>query len=315
MSLVLLSPTKVIFDFMFYFIQFLSLFCKVCSKFKFAVPFMRRINALKDSCIEKRLLPIVRIASKEVSYFEVEPSNNVWVLWLQGEEDLPELIKMCINSMHLWMKDWDVTVLSSSNLFQFTNLSEDIIKKYKRGLITRTHMSDIIRANLLFRHGGLWLDATVLLTGRFPKFDKKKYWTIKSNPDLSVSCVSKARWNGSIMYCPKGHFFVQYMSLCYRLYWEKYNKLIDYFLIDYFTDMALIEMPSYKKEFDTIPIYPYDINKLNRLLDKSIRDVDIYQILNKETIQKFQRRNEHKSMLLDGNKTVYEWLLNNNNCQ
>lgn len=36
-----------------------------------------------------------------------------------------------------------------------------IEEKWKRGVITHTHMTDLLRLELLIRYGGTWIDATV----------------------------------------------------------------------------------------------------------------------------------------------------------
>ena len=43
--------------------------------------------------------------------------------------------------------------------------------KYKKGIFTRTHFSDILRLELLTKYGGTWIDASVLIT----KFDSRFY--------------------------------------------------------------------------------------------------------------------------------------------
>lgn len=37
-----------------------------------------------------------------------------------------------------------------------------------KNIISNTHMSDIIRNDILIKNGGLWIDSTVLLTDNIP---------------------------------------------------------------------------------------------------------------------------------------------------
>ena len=43
------------------------------------------------------------------------------------------------------------------------------MEKFSRGYISRTHLSDMIRLNLLYLYGGAWLDATVLVSNDIPE--------------------------------------------------------------------------------------------------------------------------------------------------
>ena len=98
-----------------------------------------------------------------------EHSNIIWVCWLQGEENAPEIIKACIASMRKWAKGYEIRLITDKNLLEYVNIPEYIIRKYQEGKITFTHFSDILRTCLLYEHGGIWIDSTVLLTGELPK--------------------------------------------------------------------------------------------------------------------------------------------------
>ena len=93
------------------------------------------------------------------------PSDRVWVLWLQGMDNAPELVRACHNSLLEYLPDKQVTVLSEKTLDDFVDLPGYIRDKHKAGKIPMAQYSDLIRANLLVNHGGAWVDSTVLLTG------------------------------------------------------------------------------------------------------------------------------------------------------
>ena len=46
----------------------------------------------------------------------------------------------------------------------YVTFTDEIINKFNSGKIDYTHMSDILRAELLYRYGGMWIDATYLVT-------------------------------------------------------------------------------------------------------------------------------------------------------
>uniref|UniRef100_UPI001F4D6F29 capsular polysaccharide synthesis protein n=1 Tax=Rosenbergiella australiborealis TaxID=1544696 RepID=UPI001F4D6F29 len=90
----------------------------------------------------------------------IKGDDTIWTLWLQGLDEAPDLVKMCISSFSK-IKGKKTVVLSESNLEQYIKLPVVIIEKYNRGLIPKAAYSEIIRLELLSTYGGLWLDATM----------------------------------------------------------------------------------------------------------------------------------------------------------
>ena len=41
-----------------------------------------------------------------------------------------------------------------------------VMEKWEKGIITHTHMTDLLRLELLIKYGGMWIDATVLCTAK-----------------------------------------------------------------------------------------------------------------------------------------------------
>ena len=62
------------------------------------------------------------------------------------------------------LSDRNVHILTEENYRDYVTFPPFIQQKIDSGVISKTHMSDLLRLELLIRHGGLWLDATVLCT-------------------------------------------------------------------------------------------------------------------------------------------------------
>lgn len=86
-------------------------------------------------------------------------NRTVWMLWLQGEEDAPELVKACIASWRRHNPDWDIRVLTESDLAELWATDEDRQIAQK---MSRQALSDLVRLTLLTKEGGVWADATCL---------------------------------------------------------------------------------------------------------------------------------------------------------
>lgn len=97
---------------------------------------------------------------------EPEQSNKIWILWLQGIENAPELVKACYNSVVHQFPDKEVILLDNNNLNDYVKFPDYIQKKFEEGRMGFAHYSDLIRAYLMCDYGGIWIDSTVLCTGR-----------------------------------------------------------------------------------------------------------------------------------------------------
>ena len=104
---------------------------------------------------------------------EHKDSNKVWICWLQGIENAPNLVKYCYKSIKENLADRDIVLITSQNMQKYVQFPDFIMEKWKLGQITNTHITDLLRLELLIRYGGMWVDATVLCTSRsedIPKY-------------------------------------------------------------------------------------------------------------------------------------------------
>jgi hypothetical protein len=70
-------------------------------------------------------------------------------------------------------------LITKETVNNFIDLPSYILDKVDSGLISLTLLSDIIRAKLLSKRGGLWLDSTILVVKPLPEFNGLAYWTPK----------------------------------------------------------------------------------------------------------------------------------------
>ena len=85
----------------------------------------------------------------------------VWFSWLQGIDQAPDLVKVCLASQRKHLPDYEFRVFDLSNYQQWIELPEFIVRKYKKGLIPAASFSDLLRLSVLQKYGGVWMDATV----------------------------------------------------------------------------------------------------------------------------------------------------------
>ena len=181
--------------------------------------------------------------------------KKVWTLWWQGEETAPEIVKVCIESQKKAFSavGAELVVLTSDNWRNYISLPEHIINKVENGIITLTHFSDIIRAELLKTHGGIWIDATVYCT-------KPVEESVFANPLFTVKyqensdALTLRRWTGFFFGDRKNSELFSFMNDAFNYYWAKKNELVAYLLIDYVIAIAYDNFSGVKKDIDNVPV-------------------------------------------------------------
>lgn len=206
----------------------------------------------------------------------------VWTLWWQGEEKAPDIVKACIQSMRENFPYAKVIVLNKDNIHKYINIPNHIFLKFKRKLITITHLSDIIRMRLLYKYGGLWMDSTVYVNSKVPEriFDLN-FFTIKKRRNDNHKGISKDQWCGFLIGGRQGENIFELQTKLLNKYWEKENYMIDYLLIDYFMDEILKNDDLSKHDYDKCPIYKGNILQMQQELSIKDKQLSAYPLFNK----------------------------------
>lgn len=223
-------------------------------KFRFFTIFCTKNHELKT--LTKHWV-VYQNLFREYSYFlnslnytegSKEYSNKIWWCWLQGEDKAPDLCKACLDSLRYHLKNKEIIVITEKNMWDYVEFPEHIKVKYNKGLISRTHFSDLLRLELLIRHGGTWIDSSVFCTAEDNNiFDSNLYvyqnfmrgdeaivassWLISSEKNNPILCTTR--------------------DLLYK-YWKKNDYLIHYYLFHFFFKMAT---EKYKLEWQKMPRY------------------------------------------------------------
>jgi hypothetical protein len=170
--------------------------------------------------------------------------NKIWILWYQGIDSAPDIVKQCYNQM-LKLSNKDVILITEDNLSEYVSLPDYILSKYKKGIISHAHFSDILRVELLYQHGGIWLDSTVFCSKpNLPEYIEKSslffYQLLKPGRDgHSLLCSSWA------MSASEGNSFLRLIRTFLHDYWSENNSLDDYFLLHIIISASLLECPGY----------------------------------------------------------------------
>ena len=118
---------------------------------------------------------------------EIANSNVIWWLWYQGSENAPDIVKICLESVKYYAKrmQYRVIELNTGNLFDYINLPNTIIDKWKAGNIGAANFSDLVRADLLANRGGYGLTRLCICQGILKQnFSNRSCFSIKHHSTM-----------------------------------------------------------------------------------------------------------------------------------
>lgn len=242
---------------------------------------------------------------KDFAVEDVQKSSDfVWICWLQGIENAPELVRACVNSVKQNMPDKNIVIITNDNLNEYIDLPSYIIEKHNSGIIPHAQFSDIIRIELLCRYGGLWVDSTVLCTSsqiprcifEEPLFVYKSFDLLKTNqiPTVASNWLIASKTNNPILLLTRKLLFQ---------YWKDNNYLIDYYIFHIFFNMAT---KKYVKEWENVPAFNnHSPHTLMFELGKKYSKERFEQIEGMSTFHKLERHTDYSNQ----KGSMYEYII------
>ena len=171
-----------------------------------------------------------------------KPADNIWTMWLQ--EDIPELIQMCLSTIKKQYPN--AIVITESNMFNYINIPDYIYKKYKNGTIKPCHFSDYLRVCLLDKYGGTWIDSTCYMLTKVPKYMTKENFFIMQ--DIYRKTISNF-----FIHSTKNNYLTKSMRIFLEEYWKKEDITIDYFFFHAFFLLLVSNDNTAKAIWENIP--------------------------------------------------------------
>ncbi|MDR0914085.1 MAG: capsular polysaccharide synthesis protein [Oscillospiraceae bacterium] len=237
-------------------------------------------------------------------------SKKIWVLWWQGVENAPPLVKICINSIIKNSNGHEVVLLNENNYLNYAKIPREIINKYKKGKIGRAHFSDILRISLLEEHGGLWLDATILVAKPIPAtVFEQDYYTPKNLPDYT-NYFSGEQWAPFCFGFSKQALLSKVLKELFFEYWSHETRAIDYLLFDYFIKMCYDNIKAINVAMDNLEYNNPKINYYQDIMNQPFNANTIKEMQSSDTfIFKLSWRMNFLEKTPDGKDTFYGTLL------
>ena len=222
----------------------------------------------------------------------------IWTCWFQGVESAPAIVKMCLASMKKVFPEFSFVILTDSNIKEYVKMPSYIEEKYRKGLITKTHYSDLVRVTVLEKYGGIWMDATVLCTS-----NKLVHELIEKEKTLFVfkDCFSLDPYTAMsswFIYARKNNPYLKAVQMMLFEYWKREKHLCNYFL---FHICFMVVGDLKKNAWNEIPTYSsqpphimqselfdiFDENRVNELKDMT----SIHKLSYKFSKENFEKKN------------------------
>ena len=235
-----------------------------------------------------------------------EPTRIIWVCWLQGREQAPAIVKRCLASMAYWAPEYEIRLITAENMFDLVHLPEHIKQRYQKGRIPFAHFSDVLRVALLAEYGGVWLDATVLLTGALPESVSTEPFFMLQRSVLSNLPHAGSNW---YMSARKGNPIMQRMVELLCAYWKRENGLRDYYIFHLFLYLLFTRNPEGQKIWKLMPyVQNIDAHVLQKCLFDAYDEKRWKTITSHSSIHKLTWKFIHNEPLAESG-TNYDYIL------
>lgn len=251
-----------------------------------------RYKATQESALWylSRYIPFikaVRPAPQDTSGSEPE---RVFTIWLQGEENAPGIVKSCFRSMRRHLKQ-ELVILDEKTLFDWISLPQYVLDKWHAGKMRPAHFCDICRVELIYSHGGVWIDSTGFVTAPIPD-------TVM-NEDFFIY-MSGSRIRGSYSFVQNCFFRARKHNPLLGVwreailrYWKDEDRVINYFTHQLLFKLSAENNPVAAGLFAKMPKYEQD--PTHALWDSHKNEPYDGQAFESMTAGAFFQKTEYKS--------------------
>lgn len=228
----------------------------------------------------------------------------IWQYWGQGiQSDLPHIVKLCFSSVDQFKSDYQVIRLDESNIKDYLDLPDFVWDKRNNSKFKHAFFADLIRLALLNVYGGVWLDATILLTApieseildadyfmfqRYRDTPEKQLWYDRNHDYFDWSDEQNVNVLNSFIVGKKGNEVLQICLDVLLNFWRTQENIPHYFFFQIMYDILIKDrLKSKQCEIidDTLP------HLLQFKLNDKFNSIEYNDIL--------QRINIHKMTYID----------------
>lgn len=296
-------------------------FFEDCAEFSFSVAYARLYRDCPYICWEKRrekyensiYMYLKKHYGKIINEFRenvtkcFEKTEIIWIMWWQGEETMPPIVKACYKKLGGGIKQ-NIVLITKKNVHEYISIPTYIQEKVLEGKITLTHFSDIVRVMLLEQYGGLWIDATVYVNSLPDTFFEQDFFTLRKE-GMFKQLIFRGEWSTFLLYAGNQRNCFQCLRILFCEYWKEHNQVIDYLMFDYFIKIMYDELSDFNELIKNVPETDkfYDLNlKINEVYNPEV----FKALCESSYFHKLTYKKEFKNKDEQGRETYYYHLIN-----
>ena len=106
--------------------------------------------------------PTDRVQMDEVLQVTQETSdipNKIWIFWSSPEGSMNHIVEKCIESWKHHHPTYEIILLDKNNCGKYIDIDINTLRHAKEN---NTRFSDFLRCLILSKHGGFWVDASII---------------------------------------------------------------------------------------------------------------------------------------------------------
>lgn len=196
------------------------------------------------------ILIIILILTQNSCYEKEVPGKTIWILWLQGWDKAPWLQQKVRDSWIKYNPEWNVELVDENNLKNYVDIP------YINKVEASAAKSDVIRLSLLAKHGGVWVDSTMLCMAPLDEWvydalDPAGIWMYHGGADAQ----GPASW--FIISIKQSYIIKKWKKACDD-YWASRSKEDEYFWMDGLFNNLLKSDVKFAQEWNSVPYISCD---------------------------------------------------------
>lgn len=293
---------------------------RVVDDFSIRLGFNKIANAAhnkKNDFINNYIFEIIKPVIEKYKAYS-EPSKNeqsvapppIWICWWSGFDEAPEIVKQCIRSVKKNSGVHPVNLITEENYGDYIEIPSYILERQANGDMCLANMSDYIRAVLISKFGGLWLDSTMFLSDTLPEYCfEGDFFTLKS-PETESRYLSRYRWVTFCLGGKKDGAVFLFLKEAFEEYWKAAPGAIDYLFFDNLIDLAYENIPLIRELIESVPVNNLRRDDLQKAMNDRLPAGMFYDIVKPDTVfYKLSWRETYERTALNGESSVYDYFL------
>lgn len=237
----------------------------------------------------------------------------IWVMWWQGEENMPPLVKACYESLKANKNNHPIHLITQNNFSKYLEESSiwdnEAIDFVKNGVITITFLSDLIRTSLLHTYGGLWIDSTMYVCQPIDKLIGTNAFLTGKRKDIPVNRSKSKGLSTSYLIGGGRKLLYEFIYDLLLTSIKREGKIIEYFLIDYAFFTAYMMIPTIKSDVDKAKFFPDKFWLLNSEMNNEFNESRLIQLKKEMPCYKLDNKTQFQLSTPDGKPTFYYFII------